>query len=82
MRRQEADGKEECYGGPLGAEVGTLTSARKWSVKHTSRLPGDFSVILLVACLSFSYFKIMFFKHFNIDSVLLSLFFFFGFILI
>lgn len=36
------EGREECHGGPPGAELGTLTSARKWSVAHTSRLPGDF----------------------------------------
>lgn len=35
------EGREECCGGPLGAGLGTLTSARKWSVQYTSRLPGD-----------------------------------------
>lgn len=38
----DEEGREQCHGGPPGAELGTLTSARKWSVAHTSRLLGDF----------------------------------------
>lgn len=35
-------GREECRGGPPGAELDTLTSARMRSVAHTSRRRGDF----------------------------------------
>ena len=52
-------GREECRGGPQGAESGTLTSARKWSVKLTSRLPGDSLVFFLIFEKSF----LSFLKH-------------------
>uniref|UniRef100_A0A3Q2QTG8 Phosphodiesterase n=1 Tax=Fundulus heteroclitus TaxID=8078 RepID=A0A3Q2QTG8_FUNHE len=35
MRREEVDVKEKCGGGPLGAELGTLTLVRRWSAEHT-----------------------------------------------
>lgn len=46
MRREEVEGREECYGGPQGAELGTLTSVRRWSVQQTSWLPGDSSLFV------------------------------------
>lgn len=40
-------GREECRGGPPGAELDTLTSARMRSVAHTSRRRGDFFNLFL-----------------------------------
>lgn len=37
----DEEGTQECHGGPPGAELGTLTSARKRSPERASQLPGD-----------------------------------------
>lgn len=36
--------KRKCGGGPPGAELGTLTSVRRWSAEHTLLLPGDLKI--------------------------------------
>lgn len=46
----DEEGTEECHGGPPGAELAILTSARKRSPELASHLPGDL-------CLSFFYLK-------------------------
>lgn len=59
--REEVDAREGWYGGPQGAELGTVTSV-KWSVERTSQLPGDFLLISFVICLSFFLVKLYFAK--------------------
>lgn len=45
-------GREECRGGPPGAELDTLTSARMRSVELTSQRLGDFFIFLFFSVLA------------------------------
>lgn len=75
MRREEVEGREECHGGPLGAELDTLTSARKWSIEHTSRLPGDSLALVFEIFLSafFYLLKTCYLAKYLVQTVSLSI---------